>query len=455
MKQNIIISLLLLFYYCHLHAESANTVQDNRIVSQSTVVARSFLGTDANSFVLNLPDVNVELTPIVPGLQKSGVVYQLPTPITSSQLTWEAVDGGYVARIHLFSVQAKRLRFHLVFHRPTPSIVFRLKGSEDTLPLEPIDQTAIHNNDIWLPITNGNNAELELFVNDKASTDGLFSIDSINIIVGELNSGDTANIFAENIQSSPTPLAKAQSLFLAQKQEYDLACWSGAKQYPALQAAAGGTAKINFIANGGSYICTGTLLNDNRSSRIPWFATANHCLTNQAIADTVTFEWLFQATSCGGFITDSRYTQTYGGARLLWSNVKNDLSFLKLNALPPGGTFYMGWDSKGLNVGNFVWGVHHPEGDHTMVSAGRVRNLSVQVKGDDNRVHTFNKVRYIYGATEGGSSGSGVFFISKGSAKWRGTLYGVSPSNSQISYYSNFNSYYPYIKRWLVRRKKS
>jgi lysyl endopeptidase len=453
MNKHFNITVFLLCYCLFAQAESVDPVQDNRIISQSSAAARFFLGTDSNPFNLSLPNVNPDLTPNIPGVQKTGVVYQLPVPVLSSELNWEPVNGGYVARIHLYSVQAKRLRFHLTFNQTAATIAFRLKGSEDTLPLEPIDQTFIHNHDIWLPITNGNNAELELFINDIAAKNGLFAVDSINILIEEPTSA-IPDLIKEINKSAAVSSVTAQSLFLTQKPEFDLACWANVPQYPALQKAASGTAKINFISNGGSFICSGTLLNDSRSSLTPWFATARHCLTNQAIASTATFEWFFQATSCGGFFTDSRYSQTFGGAKLLWTNAKNDISFLRLNASPPGGVFYQGWDSKRLKVGNLVWGVHHPEGDHTMVSQGRVKNLSVNVKDEDSKVHVFNQIQYIYGATEGGSSGSGIFSVSKGLARWRGALFGSSTTISQTSFYSDFSVYYPKIKRWLVRQRK-
>ena len=454
MNKRIIAAMLSLLIDLNVQAESVETRQENRIFSQSVAITNAFLGDGANSFSLNLPEVNVDLTSTSPGIQKTGTVYQLPSPLLSSQLTWQPFNDGYTARIHLISVQAKRLRIHLVFNKKVQAIVFRLQGSEDASPLNPIDQTFIHDNNIWLPITKGNNADLELFINDKTSVDGLFSIDSINIMVEQFSSDSSLDLITQVVKNTSMPIVKSQSLFLAQEKEYDLACWSGNKQYPSLQKAAGGTAKIEFIKNGGSFICTGTLLNDNRSSFIPWFVTANHCLSNQTIANTASFEWFSQAASCGGFLTDSRDTQTSGGAKLLWKNVNNDVSFLRLNALPPSGVSYVGWNSNKLIVGNPVWGVHHPQGDHTMVSKGKVTDLSTRVRGEDGRIRTLNEVSYRYGATEKGSSGSGIFSTTNGSPKWRGALYGGPITDSQLSFYSDFNRYFPKIKRWLAPRKR-
>jgi lysyl endopeptidase len=439
------------------YAEQVETVQDNRIVSKSSIATTSsaFLGSGAQSSTLNLPAIQVDLGPSNPGIHKSGVVYQMPTPLTSSQLTWERVNNGYVARIHLASVQAKRLRYHLIFSQAISDITFRVQGSMDALPLKPISQKSIHDNNIWLPITKGNTADLEVFVNDTKSPEALFNIDAINIIVEDLNNGNPSHAtIGRKFKTSTTPLAKTQSIGYAEQFHEDVACWTDVPQYPALQRAADATALIDFIDNGESFVCTGTLLNDTRRSGRPWFTTANHCLPNQAVANTAIFEWFFQATYCGEPSTDSRYTITYGGAQLLWTNVRHDVSFLKLNELPPMGASYNGWNSNRLNVGNRVWGVHNPSGDHTMAYNGEVTALSKRIKVAKGKVNIVNIVESSSGGAESGSSGSGLFSISNETPYWRGTLSARSPKTYHVNGYSSFGSYYPKIKRWLGVRKR-
>jgi len=86
------------------HAERVDSVQQNYIIGKSASVtaASAFLGTGAQSFTMNLPQIQADLTPTIPGVHKTGVVYQLPSPVTAMQLPWEPVNGGYVAHIHLF-----------------------------------------------------------------------------------------------------------------------------------------------------------------------------------------------------------------------------------------------------------------------------------------------------------------------------------------------------------------
>jgi hypothetical protein len=216
-----------------------------------------------------------------------------------------------------------------------------------------------------------------------------------------------------------------------------------------LAQAASATAKVHFIQDGGSFICSGTLLNDKGNTKTPWFATANHCIPDQATADTASFEWFFQATSCGGSATDSRHTQTYGGAQLLYTDFKFEASFLKLNKSPPSGVYFIGWDTS-IRVGDAVWGVHHPEGDHTMVSKGTVTAL-LQTQGDLSQggTHLLDDVTFVSGGTESGSSGSGLFLALGNAVYWRGTLFGGPVGNYQIGSYSHLQSYYNNIKQWL------
>lgn len=444
-NNNFLILVILLVAALQVHAERVDSVQQNPNIGKSASAASAFLATGTQFFTINLPQIQADLTPSITGAHKTGVVYPLPSPVTAVQMPWEPVIGGYVAHIHLFSNQAKRLRCHLVFREETASIEFRIQGSLDVSPIGPIDHTFVHDSEMWLPVTNGNNADLEIFVNDTKPPEALdFSIDAVNVIIDDLNSGDIPGIMP-------------QTLGLAKEQEFDLVCWannwaSSKDVYPALEQAASATAKINFIEDGASFICTGTLLNDKGSTRTPWLATANHCISDQPTANTASFEWFFQATVCGGSTRDSRYAQTYGGARLLWTDGYLEASLLRLNEPPPNGVIFSAWDT-GIQAGDLVWGVHHPEGDHTMVSKGNVAALLETLSDQTGRTHLLNVVNYVYGGTELGSSGSGLFSAASGFAYWKGTLFGGPINNYQTSLYSDFNSYYTNIKPWLENTK--
>ncbi len=398
--------------------------------------ALAFIGTDKQVLEINLTGIQSTQIPEKSGVLATGFIYPLPTPITLSQLRWEIVNGLSVARIRIISDNAKRLRIHLAGMDTNVETSFRIRGNQDQQVLGPVANKAADNGEIWLPITQGNSADLEIAVADTAQVADLkLNLDQVNLILVD------------------SALAK-KSLVVQKKKgdalevEFDLACWSGSADYGGLKQAAAATALVDFIENGRSYICSGTLLNDKGGTHTPWFATANHCIGDQTTASTAEFSWLYQAESCNSTITDSRYAQTVGGAELLWSNFKYDAAFLKLNNPPAADTVFAGWDVD-INYFDEVYGVHHPEGDHTMVSKGSVSALLQPVSDNSGGKYTLDNIKFSKGGTESGSSGSGLFSIDTTHVYWKGTLFGGSYTDYQDADYSPFRKYYDNIKPWL------
>ncbi len=368
------------------------------------------------------------------GPRKTGVVYVLPDPIKFSTLRWERANDGFAARIRIIADQSQSLRIHLSFVDQSPLVEIRVQGNQDAIPLGPILGAAVRDREIWLPITLGGEAVLELFFpTEEAMQSGEFQVDLVNYIFG---ANDQFGQFA--------------STGAAQYLEYDATCYANDSNYAAIQQGVAATAKIDFLMNGVSYVCSGTLLNDRGSTGTPWFATANHCIPTQTVANTITFRWHYEATTCGGSSTDSRATQTFGGAQLLWSNVTYDAAFLKLNSPPGAHTYFSGWNPNSLVVGEHVYGIHHPEGDHAMVSEGTVTALDASGRSINTGLSlTLNTVRYTHGGTEEGSSGSGVFSTPGGSLYWQGALFGGLPSNYQDANYGPFDNFYSNVRQYL------
>ncbi len=131
-------------------------------------------------------------------------------------------------------------------------------------------------------------------------------------------------------------------------------------------------AKILFSDAEGSYLCTGTLLNDNDSSSwIPYFMTANHCLSKQSVANTINSYWFFERADCGGPDPTS-VIHFAGGADLLATGANSDFTFLRLrdnqiSNLP--GIQFAGWSTTNP-TGRTVTGIHHPQGDLKKWSQG-------------------------------------------------------------------------------------
>src|SRR6185436_4537729 len=58
----------------------------------------------------------------------------------------------------------------------------------------------------------------------------------------------------------------------------DIACVTD----PSVRQDGRAVARMRFTADGGTFVCTGALLNDASNSLTPLFATANHCISTAA-----------------------------------------------------------------------------------------------------------------------------------------------------------------------------
>ena len=135
--------------------------------------------------------------------------------------------------------------------------------------------------------------------------------------------------------------------------------------------------RISFVKNGIPYVCSGTLLSDDdEGSFIPYFLTANHCVSTGTVARTVEARWFFQNSNCDGTAVDPRLAATYGGADLLATSVAQDSTLLRFKRDPPGGLLYSGWSARPESHPISVYGIHHPAGGVKKYSAGTTTGQS-------------------------------------------------------------------------------
>jgi hypothetical protein len=166
---------------------------------------------------------------------------------------------------------------------------------------------------------------------------------------------------------------------------------------------------IVYEDGGNTYVCSGTLMATRNRSGIPYFLTADHCIDNEAAAQSMQVFWFYQTSACNGTPADRRNVPRSLGAKYLVSGglSRGDFSLVQLNSVPDTVTF-SGWDSAEIAAGTAVTGIHHPTGDYKRISFGqRVSQLTVGLPGA-NLAYFYN-IEFSRGATEGGSSGSGIF----------------------------------------------
>jgi len=229
-----------------------------------------------------------------------------------------------------------------------------------------------------------------------------------------------------------------------------LPCELDASCYPnSLNNAVG---RILFNDNGHQAVCTGILLNDLAQDQIPYFLTANHCVSTQAVAQTVEVFWFYQTTSCNSGILRSDWVQQVGGANLLATQSSNDFSLLRLVNNAPVGAWFSGWTSDIQSTGTAVFGLHHPDGftppaidSYLREAHGIITSTNASCLGLVNGYRT----DWTSGTTEPGSSGSGLWNSS-------GYLVGVlscGPSpptcSSPDSSFSKFANFYSQIQPYI------
>ncbi len=193
----------------------------------------------------------------------------------------------------------------------------------------------------------------------------------------------------------------------------------------AVQPVQDAVAYLIFSLPGGSFICSGGLLNDTSSSGTPYFLTANHCFSTQSAASSLEayFQWTVGCgASCGSQFNPPGSVPRVLGASLLATNSSTDFTFLELNSAAPSGSTFLGWTTANVanSGGTQLYRVSHPAGSPQAYSEQSV-NTTSGVCG------SLPRGNYIYSDatladTEGGSSGSPVV---NGSGQVVGQLFGA------------------------------
>nr|WP_315431317.1 trypsin-like peptidase domain-containing protein [uncultured Albidiferax sp.] len=379
---------------------------------------------------------------------------------TAAVLDWQSSDsGGKVAAISISSDAAKGLRLGVLVRSLPTQATLRIyaQGSstayevaaQEVLATLQRNRAAGDTTDAarmyWTPLVEGSEATLEVELPASVSTDGVqIAIPSLSHVYSALASD------GENVAK----VGEAGSC------EVNVACNT---DYSSAESNA--VARMVFVgSDGGTYQCSGTLVNDSSSSGTPYFLSANHCISKQSEASTLQTYWFYRATSCSGTTLNSAYQTRTGGATLLYASAVTDTSFMQLVDTPPTGVTYAGWSVAAPTLNAAVAGIHHPKGDLQKLSTGSLsafQDCSVLNATSDTFTCSsgtqsgskFINATFSSGVTESGSSGSPLFQTSGSSHYMVGQLYGGSsscaaPSGSNI--YGRFDvAYNAALSQWL------
>ena len=186
-----------------------------------------------------------------------------------------------------------------------------------------------------------------------------------------------------------------------------------------------GIAKTITAINGGSYLCTGSLINNTRNDGTPYFLSAYHCFfvgTSEATYSTMQFYFDYETIGCGSEpqIDVNKSTKVLVGSQMLITNPiagGSDGALLKLNSSIPSNIVacYNGWDATNTPATSGVT-IHHPSGDvkkistyTTPLTTGTAITELGTTKANVHWVVQFSPTENGHGTTEGGSSGAPLF----------------------------------------------
>lgn len=366
---------------------------------------------------------------------KIGFPRALPSLKASTALTWTPLpEGGQVTALSLNSPGAMALRVGLhithlpkqaqlrVYTQAQRTVQHQFSGAQMLQTLEAnlaSGDTRDEARTFWTPLVLGDEVTLELEL--PAGTDP----SQVQVALPTLS-----HLFLtpEAYEDQRVSTRAAASCNL------DATCY--ASTWDNISKA---VALMSFVDSGYTYTCTGTLLNDMASSHVPYFLSANHCISTQTTASTLQTTWFYRSPSCNAVGSSTATTNLSGGATLLYQNAGTDTSFLRLNADPPAGAYQAGWWAGLPSVGSSLTGVHHPKADRQKISFGSVYTYYSCTTGGESfncsatgtSSARFIGVTWSQGVTEGGSSGSGLWApYATGDQRLVGQLYGGSSSCS-------------------------
>ncbi len=207
-------------------------------------------------------------------------------------------------------------------------------------------------------------------------------------------------------------------------------CYRDVTCYSAWSDPSRAVARIYFEQGGGGYICTGCLLNDtDTATQRFWFLTAQHCISSDAVADTVIAYFDYRTSTCNGAAPSLAGSNQAYGSDYVVGSATSDFTLLELDQNPPGTQCFMGWTTADLSAGQDIVTVHHPAGSWMRITFGDESGSS----------GNFWRVIYTLSSTEGGSSGAPLFDVV--GQYVRGQLYGGTALCTDMSGYDRFGKF--------------
>ena len=228
--------------------------------------------------------------------------------------------------------------------------------------------------------------------------------------------------------------------------------------YPAWASSALAVGGLGKVGLSGVLFCTGSLVVDSDpDTHIPYFITANHCVSSESEANSVEVYWLFQSPACDADPPDpATVPRTTGGADLLVTSptlTGSDFTLLQLREDPPGGLVALGFSTAIPAVDTPVTCIHHPSRSYKRISFGNLlasSDFTLDVDPPQNEVRYYHEILWSDGTTEPGSSGSPLLLGDQ--QLFIGQLYGGGAACTrplEPDYYGRFDISFPMAESYL------
>lgn len=343
----------------------------------------------------------------------------------SSMLTWSTQpNGNSLGTTSFSSTGAAGIRLGLLITSLPDNALVRTSGSDDSSTLEitgayinqavaanvSADGSSDNARTYWLPMTSG--AMSTLAIELPAG----IAVNNVLIAVPSLSHA---------LQMAPQAAIAA----LSPKSDCPGINPDATCSVP-LPPVANAVATYDFLKNGIGYVCNGTLIADKSLSGTPYFLTANHCVSDQTTATTMTSHWFYRSSACNSGLVNPGTVDTYGGATLRYTKssvtgiirnpVGTDTTLVSLNAAPPSGVMFVGWtnNQQAVNPAVSLAALHNPLGSVLRQSTGAITSMSfinaagnayIATSLDKSTAYPMYVVNWSSGIVEKGSSGSGLF----------------------------------------------
>jgi len=292
---------------------------------------------------------------------------------------------------------AYRLRLHLTEVELPEGTQMWVYGGGNELVAFGLELLSEEERSLWTPSIGGGVIHLEVQV--PAGSEGADNAGSFVL-------ADVAEIF--QLDPAGRPLVG-----VSPAPSHDLSCLVDAQcitpaTFDVIDLVQQAIARLQFMVGSSVAVCSGGLLNDTvPATAIPFFQTANHCISTQSVTNTLEAFWDYYAPSCGAPWPNLGSLPRSNGGMLLATGESSDFSLLRLHSIPPNRAF-LGWNADPAAVphGTVLHRVSHPLGFAQAYSRTLV-NVNAPVCSGVSRPGFLYQTSDL-GGTQVGSSGSPV-----------------------------------------------